>query len=411
MKTARKLLVGLLLGIAITMPIASVHAQTTDPVSVHVFERYDCAHCQAEKGFLTGLEETRNDIKVIFHDVYDVEQKKLFIRMTNQLAVPKVTPLTVIGNQAIQGYSTDEITGAKVVKMIDAAKGLKQMSVDEILKKGTVTVVGRSAEACNLEGDVSSCDASTVDYTVDIPFIGIVDIGKYSLPTIALVLGFVDGFNPCAMWVLVMFLVILLEMGSRKRMFQVAGLFLLAEAVMYYLILNVWMMTWDFIGLNQIVTPIVGFVALASGSYFLYLYYKADTTCKVGSIKMKQKTQSHMRKLAGAELSIATVVGILILAFSVNIIEFACSIGIPQTYTKLLDINYLSFATKQFYNMLYIFMYMIDDLIVFGIAIYSFEKIGLATAKYTRASHLIGGIIMVLLGLMFLIKPSALLFG
>ena len=110
-------------------------------------------------------------------------------------------------------------------------------------------------------------------------------------------------------------------------------------------------------------------------------------------------------------MTIAVALGVLALAFSVNIIEFACSIGIPQTFTKILDINYLTWAGKQFYNALYILMYMVDDLIVFGLALYSFEKVGLTTHKYTSASHFIGGLLMLILGLIMLLNPTLLVFG
>ncbi len=110
-------------------------------------------------------------------------------------------------------------------------------------------------------------------------------------------------------------------------------------------------------------------------------------------------------------MTLVTAFGILGLALSVNIIEFACSVGIPQTFTKILDMNYLSWAGKQIYNSLYILMYMVDDLIIFAIALYSFEKIGLTTHKYTRMSHFIGGLIMVILGFILLTKPTLLVFG
>ena len=194
-------------------------------------------------------------------------------------------------------------------------------------------------------------------------------------------------------------------------MFEMAGIFIVAEAVMYYLILNVWMTAWDFVGLDNIVTPVVGTVAVGAGGYFLYKFYQADTACKVGSLEGKRKTSEKIKKYATGPMTIITAIGILGLAFSVNIIEFACSVGIPQTFTKILDINYMSWAGKQFYNMLYIFMYMVDDLIIFGIAMYSFDRIGLTAHKYTRASHLIGGAIMLVLGLIMLIDPTLLVFG
>jgi hypothetical protein len=194
-------------------------------------------------------------------------------------------------------------------------------------------------------------------------------------------------------------------------MFEMAGLFIFAEAVMYYLILNVWMTAWDFVGMDRIVTPIVGLVAVGAGLYFLYNFYKADTTCKVGDLNSKRKTAERIRHYATVPMNIPVALGILALAFSVNIIEFACSVGIPQTFTKVLDMNYLSFAGKQVYNAMYILMYMIDDLVIFSLALYSFDKIGLTTAKYTRFSHFVGGIIMVLLGIILLTKPALLVFG
>ena len=100
--------------------------------------------------------------------------------------------------------------------------------------------------------------------------------------------------------------------------------------------------------------------------------------------------------------------GIIILALSVNVIEFACSIGIPQAFTKILELNNLGPVLSNFYIFLYILFYMIDDFIVFGIAIFSFDKIGIAT-KYSYIANLIGGIIMVVLGLLLLINPSLLL--
>ena len=107
-------------------------------------------------------------------------------------------------------------------------------------------------------------------------------------------------------------------------------------------------------------------------------------------------------------MTIVTILGIFGLAFSVNIFEFACSIGIPQTFTKILDLNITNWAMKQAYTFIYIFGYMIDDFVVFGIALYSFDKIGI-TAKYATYAHLIGGILMVVLGFVMLFAPEMLM--
>lgn len=383
-----------------------------DPVRVEVFERQDCGHCQAERKFLGQLQKERNDLIINFHDISDPDHKKHFLQLMELEKLPKVTPVTLVDGTLLQGFDSPDTTGKKIRALVDQSKGKPQFTFEEFIAAGGSANVVSEGGGCTIDGETIQCSAQSPNNWVRIPIIGkVVDISKFSLPLMSIVLGFVDGFNPCAMWVLVMFLTILAEAGSRRRMFEMAGLFILAEAVMYYLILNVWMTTWDFVGLDRIVTPIVGLVAAGAGSYFLYLFYKKDSTCKVGSMESKRKTHEKIKAYALAPMTLFTAFGILGLAFSVNIIEFACSVGIPQTFTKILDMNYLSWAGKQMYNALYIFMYMIDDLIVFAVALYSFDRVGLTTHKYTRASHFIGGLIMVLLGLILLIKPTLLVFG
>lgn len=387
------------------------HETCQDLVHIEVFERKDCAHCKAERAFLDDLQEERGDLLITYHDIAGKKHREHFNLLTELKNIPKVTPITIIGGVIMQGFDSEDTTGLKIRKLIEDSVGKKQYSFEEFIELGGNVHVENEEGTCIIEGEDVGCGVDDIDTWISIPFIGPVNVSKYSLPTLSIVLGFVDGFNPCAMWVLVLFLTILMEAGSRRRMFEMAGLFILAEAIMYYLILNVWMTAWDFVGLDNIVTPIVGFVAVAAGSFFLYKFYQADTACHVGSLETKRKTSEKIKYYATQPMTIITALGILGLAFSVNIIEFACSVGIPQTFTKILDMNYMSWGTKQIYNSLYILMYMVDDVIIFGIALYSFDRIGLTTHKYTRASHLIGGTLMVVLGLILLLNPSLLVFG
>jgi cytochrome c biogenesis protein CcdA len=383
----------------------------SETIRIEVFERDGCGHCNDEKEFLNQLQKERGDLIVIFHNIGETVHKKHFLQLTELEGIPKVTPITIIDGVILQGFDTEKTTGKKIRALVNNAKGQPQYTFEEFIAAGGSSHVETDAGTCTIEGEEIGCGVQEVNYWVTVPLIGPVDVAKYSLPVLSVILGFVDGFNPCAMWVLVLFLTILMEAGSRKRMFQMAGIFIFAEAIMYYLILNVWMTAWDFVGLDAIVTPIVGAVAIGAGAFFLYKFYKEDTACKIGSLKSKRKTAEKIKAYATGPMTILTALGILGLALSVNIIEFACSVGIPQTFTKILDINYLSWAGKQLYNAIYIFMYMVDDLIIFGIALYSFDRIGLTTHKYTRASHLIGGTIMVLLGLILLVDPTLLVFG
>jgi uncharacterized protein (UPF0333 family) len=386
----------------------SAYADSANKVPVEVFERLDCQHCRDEKEFFVELNLKRDDFQVRFHDIGESEHYEHWRQIADLENLPKVTPITLVGNVIIQGFDSADTTGQRIEELIDKSIGKDTLNFEEFVAAGGSGKVESIANGtCDAEEGV--CGIEEEQMLVTLPIFGVVNLKQFSLPALSLILGFVDGFNPCAMWVLVTFLIVLVEVGSKRRMWQIAGLFILAEAIMYYLILNVWFTAWDFVGLDHIVTPIVGLVAIGGGIFFLHEWKTSDGTCKITNAQQKSKTHHKIRGLVNAELTILTILGIIGLAFSVNVIEFACSIGIPQAFTKILDINALSWIVRQFYMALYILMYMVDDVFVFGIAIYSFEKIGL-TSKYSRWSHLLGGILMLILGAILVFKPDLLAF-
>lgn len=400
-----------LLVFALVMPVAVLaQPETPPPVVIEVFERDDCGHCQDFFAFIEDLKEVRDDFEVVNYDVYTTEGKAYFNEATEELTLVKGTPIIYVNETIIQGFQTTETTGAVIIAEIDKAKEKGDvLSLKEYLALPAEERVVSVSEAvcddnttCTVEGGPS--------YVVTLPFIGkTIDVGSYSLPAMSYILGLIDGFNPCAMWVLVMFVTALALSGSRRRMWEMVGLFLIAEAVMYYLILNVWLYAWDFIGLDHIVTPLIGLLAAGAGVYFLHQYFEGEEACKIGGSDTKKSISNRIQKFAQKPLTIVTALGIIGIAFSVNIFEFACSIGIPQTFTKILDINQLSWVSKQFYNAIYIFGYMFDDFVVFGIALYGLDKLHI-TSKYSHLSHLIGGILMALLGLIMLVNPALLVF-
>ncbi|NUM25641.1 MAG: glutaredoxin [Candidatus Buchananbacteria bacterium] len=395
------------LGILPTMLSAQV--QPVDKVTIEVFERLECTHCQNEKAFLTDLASRRDDFVVNFYDIAETQNRDNWVRLAELKGLPKVTPITIIGTTVIQGFDQPETTGRYFEQLIDDNKTKPRLTLEEFLNQGASGEVQKANEGCDEHSDTCSIGSSAVPLFVSLPFIGPIDVEGFSLGGLSMVLGFVDGFNPCAMWVLVTFLIVLAQVGDRRRMWQVAGLFIVAEAIMYYLILNVWFTAWDFVGLDGVITPLVGLVAIGGGIFFLYEWRKSDGTCKVTNYEQRSKTSRKIRDLVSQPFTILTVVGVIALAFSVNIIEFACSIGIPQAYTKIIELNNPGFWLTQWFMGLYILFYMVDDLIVFGIALYSFEKIGLTT-KYSKWSNLVGGILMIMLGLILIFKRSWLVF-
>ncbi len=388
--------------------------ETSEPheetVLVQVFERLDCAHCQAEKRYLTELEQRESAVVVRYIDIDTPEGKALFEQFAESQKLSKATPVTVIGASVFQGFDSPKTTGKRIEDLIERNHGRPVIGIAGILAGQKSNVEESVGALCDSETGICTMPAAE-PLLVTIPFIGkTIDAAEYSLPILSGVLGFIDGFNPCAMWVLVTFLIVLIQINSRERVWAVAGLFIFAETVMYYLILNVWFTAWDFVGLDRIVTPIVGAVAVGGGLFFLYEWYTSDGTCQVVDIKGRAKISGRIKKLASEPFTWMTAAGVVALAFSVNVIEFACSIGIPQAFTKIIELNDLGFWQTQMYMADYIFFYMVDDFLVFGLALWGFEKLHL-TQKYSKWSNFIGGILMLLLGYLLVFHPEILRFG
>lgn len=381
-------------------------AAMNDTVPIHVFFREGCVHCDDEKAFLQEVQTQRDDMRVVLHDIQDPEKKALFNSITEMLKLPKATPVTVVGNIVVQGFDSGETTGKNIIALLEGVQGRQFSSLEDAIAEGTLRSEG-GGSACDENPDIP-CAIDATPLLVRIPFTRItIDAKSYSLPTLAAVLGFIDGFNPCAMWVLITFLIVLLQIGDRRKVWQIAGLFIVAETVMYYLILTAWYTTWDFIGLDQIVTPLVGMIAIGGGFFFLYEGFMSDGTCKVTSATKRRKTHMRIQDIAQQPFTILSAIAVIGLALSVNIIEFACSIGIPQTFTKILELNALSFFERHALLFIYIVGYMIDDFIVFGIALWGIERLDLAH-KYSRICNIVGGFLMLLLGALLVLNPEAL---
>lgn len=378
-----------------------------DTVRIQVFVREGCQHCKDEEAFLAQLQQEQSGIQVEYLRLENPTERARWEAFTARVKSGKVTPLTIIGNELIIGFDTPQTTGERIRAGITTAREKQEQTNLDALSAETLRKDTSQSSTCT---DELPCQLhEDPPLLISLPWGGTLDVQSYPLIGLSAVLGLIDGFNPCAMWVLVTFLVILLKLGSRKKMFQFAGVFILAEAIMYYFILMVWFTAWDFVKLDAIVTPIVGLVAIGGGIFFLYEARKNDGECAVVNPEQRYQTKQKLQELVKKNFSLVTLLGILGLAFSVNVIEFACSIGIPQTFTKILEMNGLAWWQNQLLIALYILFYMVDDFVVFGLALFAFDKMGI-THKYVRASNVIGGILMLLLGLVMILKPELLVF-
>jgi cytochrome c biogenesis protein CcdA len=321
-------------------------------------------------------------------------------------------PFTVVGEHYVIGWLSEEYTGKKIEENIECAmadgckdvgaKLIAQGEVDEEVKGETV---GEKTE------EKESKEVIGIPEKMDLPIVGEIETKDFSLPVLTVVLGVLDGFNPCAMWVLVFLISLLLGLKDRKRMWIFGIVFITASAFVYFLFMAAWLNFILFIGMVTWVRIIIGLVALIGGGYNLREYIvNKDANCKVTNTEKRQKTFAKLKELTHKKNFWLAIGGIILLAFAVNLVEAVCSAGLPAVYTQILSLNDLSTTEYYLYILLYIFFFMLDDLIVFFVAMTTLRMTG-ADKKYARWSNLIGGVLMLIIGLILIFKPELLMFG
>jgi hypothetical protein len=156
---------------------------------------------------------------------------------------------------------------------------------------------------------------------------------------------------------------------------------------------------------------IIAIAALIGGFFQLRSFIKNKDTsgCEIVDDSKRKTIFKKIRKFTSEKSFLLALVGVIGLAVSVNIVELACSAGLPLVFTELLALNKVSELAKIGYVLLYILFFLIDDLIVFFIAMISMKVTGITT-KYNQYSHLLGGIIMIAIGILLIFKPGWLMF-
>ena len=380
--------------IALLLFIPKVNA-----LDIHLFYSELCSTCEEEIEFLEEYKKEA-DINIIYYETTkNKENDELLSNVRKALNNnDKTVPYTVIGTTGITGFNET------VKNQIKAAYEFYTYEFVDIV-------------------DVVQNDLD-VDYEIippegqyNIPILGDIDPKDVSLPLVAVIVGFIDGFNPCAMWVLLFLLSIIVTMKDRKKMWTIGLTFLITSALVYLGFMLAWLQIA--ITLSEIVWVrfIIALIALLGGTINLTSYYKErkkDNGCTVVD-KEKRKSISKrinkiLKQIDNKKTFYLAILGVMGLAVSVNLIELACSSGLPLIFTQILAINNLNSLQYLFYILIYILFFLIDDIVIFAIAMKSLKLTGIST-KYNKLSHLIGGILMLLIGILMIFKPEWLMFN
>lgn len=348
-------------------------------INLYLFHGRDCPHCAEEKVWLEDIKDKYKDsLNVYYYEVwYDFENATLLDKVKDKMDIDtNYVPVTIIGEKYYVGYSKS--IGSSIENVI---KSYLEESKDE--------------------------EEKTI-----LPIIGEVDIKDVSIPLVAVILGFVDGFNPCAMWILLFLINLLFGMKDKKKAWILGLTFLFISGLVYFL---------SMLGINLILgiatlkwmKILIAIFILIAGLFNLKKYLKIrkeEAGCTVVDDKKRKSIIKKMGKIINSKTFGLAMIGMILLAASVNLIEMACSLGFPLVFNEILTVNNITGLTKIIYLLIYIFFYMIDDMVVFAISMITLEATGI-TNKYNKLCTLISAIIMIVMGLLLLIKPDWLMFN
>jgi glutaredoxin len=433
---------------------AQAPAPTALPVPIYVFWGDGCPHCATQKPFLAELAATYPQVEVRTFEVwYQRENRRLFQQMAARAGFePGGVPATFIGDRVWIGFHESmrrEIEQAVVTCIrspcIDPGRGIIPVAVAaprlstpvpsgepprsvvalpdppapepvQPIESSPTPASGPAeaaeplslAEASAGEADkAATLQGSTDAGTITLPVVGTVGLGARSLPFSTAMIAFVDGFNPCSLWVLSILLALVLHTGSRRKIALIGFTFLLVTAAVYGLFIVGLFKIFtviDFIGPVQSIVAVLalGFALVNIKDYF---WYKRGLSFTI-SDKHKPKIYRDVRGLLTPGKSTAALLGAtVVMALGIALIELPCTAGFPVLWSNLVAGHAVTPFEFALLLALYMTIYLLDELVVFGTAVYTL-KMSRMEEKHGQVLKLVGGMVMLALALVLLLDPE-----
>jgi glutaredoxin len=364
---------------------------------IEVFVRTGCPHCAKAELFLQDLKQEHPKLNIVIHDV---ALEPLALQRLQYLAKQRgVTTMRVpafqVGDQLIVGYFDKSTTGQLIRNALTQDQTEKNQD---------------SLEGCEAEQKLT-CEAGTKISTgtapVEIDLLNYkISLDKVGLPLFTLAMGLLDGFNPCSLWVLLLMISLLAPMKNRLRMFAIAGSFVAVEGLAYFIFMTAWLNLFLLIGLSRISEIIIAVIALLAGTINLkdFWFYGRGISLSIPEAA-KPGIYARMRSILSAQNLAGAMIGAVILAILVQVVELMCTSGFPALYTRILTLKQFDNVTYYGYLLLYNVAYMLDDVIILTIGIVTLSQKRLQE-KQGRWLKLISGLVMAGLGVYLIVVPD-----
>ena len=375
MRAGIRLLILLCFGVG---NIASAATVASAP-EMEVFVRPGCPFCEAAKGYLRELERRRPGLLVRVRDVsQDPEALQELRELAHRSGIrPVGVPAFYLRGRLIVGFQSAETTGKDIESLLDQPR-----SKDDAI------------------------DRPSAPSAVEVPLLGQLHARELGLPLFTIILGLLDGFNPCAMWVLLFLLSMLVNLHDRKKMFLIGGTFVAVSGIVYFAFMVAWFNLFLLIGVSRIMQVLLGSIAALIG----VLNVKDSVVLGWGpSVGIPEAAKpgiySQVRRVLRAENLFGAVIAVIILAILVNTVELLCTAGLPAIFTQVLTMYSLPNWAYYAYLVLYNLAYVADDSLMLAVAVMTLSREKLQE-KGARWLKLISGVAMLALGIILMLRPE-----
>lgn len=402
---------------------ATPSVQTMEPVVIYFFWGDGCPHCAAAKPFLADLTKRYPSVVVRDYEVWKhPENRAPFFNMTAKFGFePTAVPTIFIGDRYWVGYAEEpyareiEETVAACVNngCPDAGAG-----VVEPLPTPTSAVVAKAPAIAHAANDAAAQPAAALEIAaaapvaavssvITLPLLGAIDLGAHSLLFSTALIAFVDGINPCSLWVLSVLLALTIHTGSRRKVFIIGFVFLTVTSLVYVLFIAGLFTMFTVLDWVPWIQALVALVALFFAIINIkdYFWYKEGVSLTIADEKKPGLYRSMRRVLAAGDSMPALIGAAIVMSAGASLIEFSCTAGFPMLWTNLVSAQGVTVGTFVMLLAVYMLIYQLDEIAIFAGAV-----IGLRASKLEekqgRILKLIGGMLMLTLAVVMLVNPN-----
>jgi cytochrome c biogenesis protein CcdA len=403
-----------------------VAAATADAgtVVVRYFYGAECPYCQLQ-GVEMDAWEREYDVEIHRYEVWhDAGNRALYQELAAAYGEEASgVPMTFIGERTWIGF--DESAARQMRAAIVACEGGACIDPMSVLDPGdpgdpqppdeptTGPTTGPTAapeqptEGPPAPTDTGSTGVPSATTTISVPFAGEVDADAMGLLAATALIAFVDGFNPCSLWVLSVLLAMLLRTGSRRRIAVVGGAFLVTTAAVYGLFIAGVFSAMSYVGYLTGIRWAVALLALTFAAVNIkdYFAFRKGFSFTIPD-RFKPRIYRGGRGLLDEDRSLLAVTGAaVVMALGIALVELPCTAGFPVVWSGLL--TDAGVGGTEFAGLLsvYLGIYLLDEIVLFAAVVVTL-RIARFQERHGQLLKLVGGMVMLALGIVMLVSPA-----